>query len=53
MMAAAPRPQVSFCALAVCPVQVGQPIVQPCENQKQVWPAKHGVVPLEQKQPEQ
>lgn len=46
-------PHVSFCARASRPVHVGQPMTQPCENQKHVCPAEHGLVPLEQKQPEQ
>ena len=27
-----------------------QPIVQPCENQKQLWPVLHSLVPLAQRQ---
>ena len=27
-----------------------QPMVQPCENQKQLWPESHSLVPLAQRQ---
>lgn len=34
-------------------MHVGQPITHPCEKKKQVCPALQGLVPFEQKQPEQ
>ena len=34
------------------PVAFSQPIVEPCENQKQLWPGAHGLVPFMQLHPQ-
>ena len=47
-VARAPSPHRSVSERGLTPSQVGQPMVHPCENQKQDWPETQGVVPLPQ-----